>query len=160
MQLNVRKHLITCALLTGLGAVAYAQAPAAVTNAPAAEGQRGHAAKFDPAKRAERFNQRMAELKGKLQLTPNQEPAWSSFVAAMQPGQRQRPDREALQRMTTPDRIDHLRSLRQQRSAEMDRRGEAAKAFYAQLGAEQKKTFDAETARMFSHGKRMGRHHG
>jgi Spy/CpxP family protein refolding chaperone len=30
----------------------------------------------------------------------------------------------------------------------MDRRAEATKAFYAQLTPEQKKTFDAETARM------------
>ncbi len=78
------------------------------------------------------------------------------------PAQRQqRADREAMAGMSTPDRIDHMRALRDQRNADMDRRAEATKAFYAQLGAEQKKTFDAETARMFQRGGRhMGRHHG
>jgi hypothetical protein len=61
--------------------------------------------------------------------------------------------------MTTPDRIDHMRALRTQRDAEMDRRADATKAFYAQLTAEQKKTFDAETARMFRPHGGM-RHHG
>ena len=162
MKLHLRKHLLTCALLAGLGAVAQAQTTPATPAAPAAEGQRGHAGKFDPARRAERINKLLADLKQKLQLSAGQETAWTSFAAAMQPSaQRQRPDREALLRMTTPDRIDHLRTLREQRNAEMDRRGQAAKAFYAQLNAEQKKTFDAETARLFARGgHRMGRHQG
>lgn len=164
MKLHVRKQLLTCALIAGLGAglgaVAQAQSTPAGTAAPAAEAQRGHHGhKFDPARRAERFNQRMAQLKDKLQVTPAQEPAWSSFTAAMQPpAQRQRLDRQALLQMTTPDRIDHMRAVREQRQAEMDRRGEATKAFYGHLNAEQQKTFDAETARMFS-GKRMRHHH-
>ena len=80
----------------------------------------------------------------------------------MQPAaQRPRADREAMARMTTPDRLDHMRALRDQRNAEMDRRADATKAFYDQLSAEQKKTFDAETARMVQRGGRhMGRHHG
>jgi hypothetical protein len=162
MKLHVRKHLLTCALLAGLGVAAQAQTTPAAPAAPAAERQHGHHGKHhDPAERAERMARRMADLKQKLQITSAQEAAWTSFTTAMQPtGKRARPDREALAAMTTPDRIDHMRALRDQRNAEMDRRAEATKAFYAQLSAEQKKTFDAETARMFQRGGRMHRHHG
>lgn len=157
MKLNVRRHLVAAALVAGVaGITAVAQAQPPVN----AEGKSSH--RFDRSKMVERVNQRLADLKQKLQVTSAQEPAWTSFANAMQPpAQRQRPDREALAGMSTPDRIDHMRALRDQRNAEMDRRAEATKSFYAQLGAEQKKTFDAETARLFQRGGRhMGRHHG
>lgn len=159
MKPQLRKHLIACALLAGLGLSAHAQTlPTPPASAPKAEHHHG---KFDPAKRAERMNQRLAELKQKLQITPNQEQAWTSFAAAMQPpAQRARLDRDALSRMTTPDRLDQMRIVREQRNAEMDRRADATKAFYGQLNADQKKTFDSETARMFQHrGMGGGRHH-
>ena len=161
MKPQLRKHLIACALLAGLGLSAQAQtAPTPpASGAPKAEHHHG---KFDPAKRAEQMNKRLADLKQKLQITPSQEQAWTSFSAAMQPpARRARPDREALARMSTPDRIDHMRVLRDQRNAEMDRRADATKAFYGQLSAEQQKTFDDETARMFQR-RGMGRrhHHG
>lgn len=154
MKPHLRKHLVTCALLAGIGAAAIAQqAPA---TAPAA-GPQAHGQRHDPAKKAERRAKRLADLKQKLQVTQQQEPAWSSFATAMQPPANvQRPDREAITRMATPDRIDHMRALRERRNAEMDRRADATKAFYGQLSAEQRKTFDAESARMFQ----RGRHHG
>lgn len=158
MKLHVRKHLLAAALVAGVAAAAVAQAQAPATGS-ATEGRYAH--RHDPARMAERASQRLADLKQKLQITPAQEPAWTSFANAMQPAQGQRPDREDLSRMTTPDRIDHMRALREQRNAEMDRRADATKAFYAQLSAEQKKTFDDESARMFQRGGRhMGRHHG
>jgi hypothetical protein len=160
MKLHVRKHLFTCALLAGLGVAAQAQSqPAASGPGPTAE-RHHHHGKHDPAKRAERINQRLNDLKQKLQIAAGQEPAWTSFANAMQPAPRQRPDREAIARMSTPDRLDHMRALRDQRNAEMDRRADATKAFYAQLNAEQKKTFDGETARLLQRGHRMHRHHG
>lgn len=143
----------------GLGAIAQTATPPAP--AAATRGQAGH---HDPARMAEhragmaaRTAQRQAELKQKLQLSPAQEPAWNSFTAALQSTGHPRPDRESLARMTTPDRIDQMRSLRNERMAQMDRRGDATKALYATLNAEQKKVFDVETAKM-AHGPR-GRHH-
>jgi hypothetical protein len=156
VKVQLRKHLVTCALLAGVGIAAYAQTAASPT--PPASAPQAHGHKFDPAKRAERVNRRLADLKQKLQINASQEPAWTSFANAMQPPANvQRPDRAALAGMTTPDRIDHMRAMRDRRNAEMDRRAEATKAFYAQLNAEQKKTFDAETARMFQGGRH--RHH-
>lgn len=151
MKLSIRKHLATFALLAGAGIAAQAQTAPTPPAAP-----QGHQHRFDPAKRAEFFARRMADLKQKLQIQPNQESAWNSFTTAMQPpANRQRIDRQALANMSTPDRIDQMRALRTQRNAEMDRRAEATKAFYAQLTSEQKKTFDAETLR---HGHRGGMH--
>lgn len=155
--MNLRKHIVTCALIAGIGAAAYAQT--APTTPPAAP--QGKHERFDPAKRAEMRAKRLADLKQKLQIQPNQEAAWTSFTNAMRPSANTpRPDPQALANLSTPDRIDQMRALRTQRNAEMDRRAEATKAFYAQLTTEQKKTFDAESARRFGrhghHGPRQG----
>jgi Spy/CpxP family protein refolding chaperone len=112
---------------------------------------------MDPAKRQEWANKRLAELKQKLQITPAQEGAWTAFAAAHQPpANAMRPDRDAMARMTTPERIDQMRAMRTQRNAEMDRRMEATKSFYAALTPEQRKQFDEQTARHARHGD----HHG
>ena len=104
----------------------------------------------------ERHDKRMADLKQELQVTPAQEAAWGQFAGAMRPpsSMPQRPDREAMARMTTPERIDQMQAMHRQRQADMDRHAEATKAFYAALTPEQKKKFDAHTAQA------MGRHHG
>ncbi|MEO6322967.1 MAG: Spy/CpxP family protein refolding chaperone, partial [Polaromonas sp.] len=66
-----------------------------------------------------------------------------------------------LDKLATPERIDKMRALRTQRmtemNAEMDKRGEATKAFYSALSPEQKKTFDAEHQKMGQH---KGHGHG
>ena len=159
MRLHLRKTLVACTLLAAAATALQAQTPPAP--ATAASGPQAHARHHDPARMAERMNKRLAELKDKLQITAQQEAAWTSFTTAMQPRMdRQRADRQALAGMTTPDRLDHMRALRERRNAEMDRRADATKAFYEQLNAEQKKTFDAETARMFTRGHgHKGKHH-
>jgi protein CpxP len=154
MTRRIRTTLLAASLLV-LGSAAMAQAPLPAPAAPGAASHH-HGRHWDPAKMQERHAQRLAELKQKLQITAAQEPAWNSFTTAVRPNlDRKRMDREAIARMSTPDRIDHMRVLRQQRAAEMDRRGEATKAFYATLTPEQQKVFDAETARM-GHGRKHG----
>ncbi|MEO8013161.1 MAG: Spy/CpxP family protein refolding chaperone [Polaromonas sp.] len=171
--------LILASLLATTGA-AMAQgtdaAPAALkpgTSATAAQNARqNHAGEHrmgrqDPARMQAWMAKRQAELKATLKITPAQEGAWTSFTAAMQPPARmmggERPmaaQRAELDKLTTPERIDKMKALRTQRmaemNAEMDKRSEATKAFYAALSPEQQKTFDAEHSRM---GK-MGRHGG
>jgi periplasmic protein CpxP/Spy len=100
----------------------------------------------------ERRAKRLDAFKQKLQLSPAQEGAWNSFVAALKPsGKLQRHDRAEIARLPTPDRIDRMRALRSERIAEMDRRGDATNAFYAALTPEQKKVFDDATARRGGH---------
>jgi len=152
------KSLVVASLLAGAGFSALAQKPAA--DATAADGQprMEHHQRMDPAKMEEMHAKRVAELKAKLKITAAQESAWTTFTAAMKPPARdaqQRPDRAELDKLSTPERLDKMRALRAQHmadmQAQMDKRDEATKAFYAVLSPEQKKLFDAEHARMGSH---------
>lgn len=94
------------------------------------------------------IDRRSADLKAKLKLSAEQESAWSSYVAAMKPPAfGQYPSRSDMDKLTTPERLDKMRELRKQREAEMDKRDDATRAFYATLNAEQKKVFDANTGR-------------
>jgi protein CpxP len=159
---NAPKHLIAAGLLAVLGFAATAQTapPAAPGAAPAPTARAERHGKFDPARMQERMARRQAALKQKLQLTPAQEGAWTAYTAVMKPpAHMQRPDRAEIAKLSTPERIDRMRTLRAARAAEMDKRGDATKTFYAALTAEQKKVFDAETVR--GHHRRGGpRHHG
>jgi periplasmic protein CpxP/Spy len=148
------------ALLASLGLAATAQTPAAppTPGTPPTAGQ----GRFDPARMQQRMAQRLADLKQKLQLTPGQEGAWAAYTSALQPAQpAQRPNRDEWAQLTTPQRIDRMQQLRTQRMAEMDRRADATKTFYAVLTPEQQKVFDAETLRgpwsmNGHHGRRQG----
>ncbi len=152
-------------LALAITATAWAQQPPAPAPAgpgamPPHGGMHGHppegrpaARMMDPARMQQRAEQRLAALKKDLQITPEQEGAWSQFASAMKPPAAPlRPDREAMAKMTTPERIDRMRTMRQQRMAEADRRGDAVKAFYASLTPEQKKRFDERTAGRFGAG--------
>ena len=173
---TLHRQLLTAGLLAalGLGAIAQTQtaptAPAAPTGAGAApQAQPGERGRHDPARmeqfraqRQERMAKRLAELKGKLQVTTAQEGAWTTWTTALKPAQLQRPDRAELERLTTPERIDRMRALRAQRNAEMDKRMDATKTFYAALTPDQKKVFDAEGMHFLRGGGKgmRGGHHG
>lgn len=153
------KHLILAGLLATLALAAGAQAPTQAPGQPAATAPaQEHHGRFGPARLQERIARRQALLKQKLQVTPAQEAAWTAYAAAMQPPTAfTRPERGEFERLTTPERIDRMRTLRAARAAEIDRRGEATKTFYAALSSEQKKIFDDLSLRR-GHG--HGRHHG
>lgn len=166
------RYVAAAALLASLGlaAVAQTQAPQAPAAGPGSHRMMpGERHRMDPAaqerfraRREERMARRLGELKQKLQISAQQEGAWTSWTAAMKPVQFQRPNRAELRSLPTPERIDRMRALRDQRNAEMDKRLDATKAFYGALTAEQKKVFDTEGLRFAGGGKRggmMGRHH-
>ncbi len=161
--------LVMAGLLTAMGGAAIAQtpppgpagmrAPEAMRDAPQPDGKMARMGHGDPAKMQARMAKHQAALKASLKLTPAQEPAWTTFTAAMQPaagmGWRQSPEQRAeMDKLTTPQCIDKMRDVRTQRMADMDKRMDATKAFYAALTPEQQKVFDAE------HTKRGGRHGG
>jgi periplasmic protein CpxP/Spy len=172
---NLHRHLLTATVLAGLGlgAIAQTQTPASppASAARMTQGHPGHdAARMErhQAERQQRMAQRLNVLKAQLKITPAQEGAWTTWTTAIQPGARpQRPDRAEFQRLTTPERIDRLRAMRAARNAEMDKRLDATKVFYASLGSEQKAVFDAVGMRFAGKGG-MGRggegrryhHHG
>ena len=106
----------------------------------------------DPAKMQARMDKHLGELKTKLAITPAQEGAWNAFTASMKPAAggmmgMKREDRqkmhEEMQKLTTPERIDRMKALHAERQAQMDKRAEAVKVFYAALNPEQRKTFDS-----------------
>jgi hypothetical protein len=148
-------RIAAAAVMAALALPVLAQpAPSALSAPPAAGASAQQARK--PGDWQERRQAHMAQradaLKAQLKLTPEQEPAWTAFVATMQPAERsarlERLDRKEMEKLTTPERIDRMRALRAQYAAEADRRGEAIKTFYAALTPEQQKTFDSRAQHM------------
>ena len=159
-------HLIVAACLAALGLAASAQTPQPAVVAPGpgpAAGVSGPMAMHRGPGMMQQYMQhrraeREARLKQILQITPAQENAWNSWIAARHPAAAQRPNRGELASLPTPERIDRMRALRTARIAEMDRRAEATKSFYAALTQAQQKSFDALTAERMGH--HMERGHG
>lgn len=169
MAFHFHRRFAATAVLAALALPVLAQQPPAAHPAPTAgataqdgrhhhagghhagehhRGHHGHPGGKHHGHRAEYRARHLAALKDQLQLTPAQEPAWTAFTASMQPGERTaRLDRQGMEQLTTPERIDRMRALRAQHAAEADRRGEATKAFYAALTPAQQKTFDARAVR-------------
>ena len=170
------KNLLIAAVLAATGAFAVAQAPAPAAPAAGEASSVQQRGRMDPAqfqqrmeqrqqRMQERRTQRMADLKAQLKITPAQEGAWTAYTAAMQPpanAQRRGPrmDRAEFNKLTTPQRIDRMEQFAAERQAQMKQRGEAVKAFYAQLTPEQQKLYD-DRAMRGGKGKRGGPgHHG
>lgn len=153
------KPLLLAALLASAALPTLAEplgAPGAAPCAVKADGER-HARRHERMQdhRARRAN----ELKAELKLNAEQEAAWANYLAAMQPpADATTPQRSDLRQLTTPERLDRLRALHQQRDAAFERRAAATRTFYGALNAEQQKIFDERTARMHRHGR--PRHHG
>lgn len=124
------------------------------------EGRMGH---MSSEKMKARMAKHQADLKNALKITASQESAWSSFTSSMAPpaGTKvQRPTREDMAKLTTPERLDKMKAMRTEyhavMSLAMDQRAEATKTFYAALTPEQQKVFDERSIRQ-DHGK-WGRH--
>jgi protein CpxP len=118
---------------------------------------------MDDSPRAERMQKKMAQHQGRLKealkLTAEQEEAWKAYSASVQPRQKNaaRLDRAEWDTLTTPQRMEKMQALRQEREAQMGQRLEAVKKFYAVLTPEQQKLFDQSHT---GKGHRMGRHGG
>jgi hypothetical protein len=102
---------------------------------------------------------RAARLRTLLQLSPDQEPALTAFLASMKPpagatGQ-ERENRSAERALPAPQRMERMLARMDEARAEMGRKLEALKTFYSQLTPAQQKAFDALD---LGHG--HGRHHG
>lgn len=86
-------------------------------------------------------------LKTKLQLTPEQEPAWLAFTARMEAGHGvQRPaarERVNWSMLSTPERLDKMQERMAERQTAMNQRFDAIRSFYATLNPEQQKVFDS-----------------
>jgi hypothetical protein len=149
-------------LLAGAAALALSL-PLWAQNTPAtASAQGAHAHRGPMMERMKAGHERrLQELKVKLQLSADQEPAWTAFASAMRAEPpHSRPDWTQLAGLPTPERIERMKVLREQRQAQanarMDQRAQATLGFYDSLQAQQKKVFDEETGK---HLAQRGRHH-
>ncbi|MBC3869298.1 Spy/CpxP family protein refolding chaperone [Undibacterium oligocarboniphilum] len=90
-----------------------------------------------------------AELHDTLKITAAQEPAWKTFVQSMTPKTMPVPeDPKAMEKMTTPQRMEKSLERMKERQMQMQDRLAAVKAFYAVLTPEQQKAFDEAHRRM------------
>lgn len=113
-----------------------------------------------PEKMKAYMDKRSADLKAALKITPEQEAAWTTFNTAMKPPadmMAQRMDRAAMEKLTTPERIDKMQAMQTERQASMNQRAQATKTFYATLSDAQKKVFDTNA---MHHGGKGGDHKG
>lgn len=149
------KHTLLAGLLATAGFATLAQTPPPPPQGPGADAP--HMSHHDPAQwqamMAQRRERRLAKLKAELKITPQQEGAWNAFTQALEPSAppaAQNPDhmRGEFAKMTTPERIDRMRAIRDQRDALMDQRDIATKTFYAALSPGQQQVFDRATLRM------------
>jgi len=135
-------------LAVGGAGVAIAQAPAPK---PGAMGE--HHMPHDPAAMMQRHAQ---HLRDALQLTPAQEPALQALLTSMKPPEGGRDhmkrDHAEMEHLTTPQRLERMRSMMTEHMAAFDQHAQAVTRFYAQLTPAQQKAFDALSPMMMHHG--------
>ncbi len=95
-----------------------------------------------------RLTERARLLHDALAIRPDQDSAWTAFLAQMRPPAAEQaagPRMEHADRaeVTTPERLDRVARRMADRQAKFQRRAEAVKTFYAALDGSQRKTFDA-----------------
>ncbi len=155
-----RSRLLAVALVATLGCAAAAQAqPAGPPAAPQAGAMAGPMAGrgFDPGRMRQHMEAEHAEhikaLHQALNIRPDQEAAFNAYAAAMHPEahddwrKHDAMEPAAMASMTTPQRLDHMAQVMDERSARMreefQRKATATKALYAALSPDQRRTMDA-----------------
>lgn len=162
-HLTTFRSTVLVALLAATGAIGIAQ-----TAEPA---NRAHRADHH-ARMAEHHQQRLDQLKSRLQLTPEQEPAWRAYLARTGPGsyaahsadradKAERPRRPDLASLSTPERIEQMKAWQAERDAARQQRMDATLSFYRALDPKQQQVFDQVTASGFMRaGMKAGGHGG
>ena len=117
------------------------------------------------AKWSERAAQRQQKMREQLKLTPAQDAAFATYLAAVKPGAHaDKVERDAWKTISAPARMEQHIAMSKNRIGMMETRLAALNTFYAVLTHEQKKTFDAQALRRGwggkGHGKGHEEHHG
>lgn len=102
----------------------------------------------------ERAAQHQQQLHDLLKLTPSQDSAWTSYVAAVKPQPHEQHERHGdWKNLAAPQRMEKQIDMAKQHIAKMESHLSALNTFYSVLTPEQKKVFD-------THSMGMGMHHG
>ena len=92
---------------------------------------------------------KLIELHDALRLSPDQEPAWNDYAAAIAPSPeaiaRHQATEQFLPLLPTPRRIALIDATLTRDLADFRRQGAAAKAFYDRLTPDQQTIFDRQT---------------
>jgi hypothetical protein len=137
--------LIVGSLMASLSGLSLAQnAPA---NLPTAQSPRADRIQSMRQHMEEIHSRDLADLHGKLKLSPGQSAAWQAFAQHLQSPAPvfPRPDPVTMEKLSTPERLDQMLARKAQRDAVMQKNVDITKNFYADLNPEQKKIFDSET---------------
>lgn len=144
---NFRKNVLIGLTVLGMGATMGVQAQTSVPDAAAVQGRHGNAVTQEQrqARMAEFAAKRTTRLHDTLMITPAQENAFRTYVAAMKPQPKQaHGERASFRELSAPARMEQSIAMQKQRIAEMEARIPAVKAFYAVLTPAQKKVFDQQ----------------
>ena len=114
-----------------------------------------HGGMMDPVARAEKH---LSELKAKLKLTKDQEPAWQTFSGQVKDQAKSMASmhdkkKEGMQNMpqSAPDKMAMMASMMKDRAQSMSTMADNVKTFYATLTPEQKAAFDKMHMSQMSH---------
>lgn len=102
---------------------------------------------FDGKRFEQRMEKRQQALHDDLKLTAEQEKGWKTYSDAVKAAMPKRGDfdRNAMAKLTAPERADKMLARGQERLEGMRKATEAMKVFYATLTPEQKKVFDQKS---------------
>lgn len=133
---TLRKSILIGLTVVGLGATSFA-----------VQAQDTHPERRQMhAKWGERAAAHQKKLHDMLKLTPSQESAWASYLAATKPAMRgEHEGRGDWSTMAAPERLDKRIAMAKQHIAMMETQLAALNTFYAVLTPEQKKLFDANS---------------
>jgi hypothetical protein len=98
-----------------------------------------------------------------LNITPDQEAAFQTFIASMKPPESHGPmdghhERGDMAALTTPERLDKMAARMAEHQAAFQRRADAIRHFYAALSPAQQRAFDAMHGMMGGHNRHGGGH--
>jgi protein CpxP len=153
---TLQKHVLSALVILGMSSAAFT----VQAQTPAPEGRHAHAASQEQrqAKWSEQFAKRQAKLHDALQLTAAQEPAWTTYQAAIKPaGMEMHGARADWAGLSAPARMEKMIAMAKQHVSAMESRLAALNSFYAVLTPAQKKVFDENTKGGHGHhgGQRM-----
>lgn len=140
-----RKSVLIGLTVLGMGSASLAaHADDTTTAAPA--GRHGHTFNKEQmqARMAEMWAKHQAKLHDLLKLTAAQEPAWTTYQAAIKPAPHTG-EHTPMSTLPAPERLSKMIEMTKQRTTAMEGHLAALNAFYGTLTADQKAIFDANT---------------
>lgn len=149
---NTKRFFVMAALAATFSSTLSVNAAAADQMPLSAGAQKSSSQKISPETMREHMAKRQSMLHDQLKLTPAQEPAWKTYLAAMVPPSMSKAEQDttALEKMSAPDRMEKMLEMTKIREALMTSHLAALKTFYAVLTPSQQQIFDQQT--------RPGRH--